>query len=402
MDSTDLRVQPPFEQAPRHLPYCLLSELVALCITFNSILSMLLFFARFGKRESSSQSTTKHTRSTESIPSNSTLRSNSQGNSDTLSSMAPNSNTAFDTGLACLRPVSQSSQSRPRSLRQSRSAVTSYNENILSGSANKSRRRNAESFANRTVSGETLVNEKSEPPTEFARQKAQGLDKDWILGSLPRDDLKLDGKTEQPKRRKSTRLAVFEIASNLVEQTKTVLGKRSRDTTEVGKGTPLQDGSSDVLQPREKTPSDGPQRKKARFSHFSHFSGSGELSPHGLSKTEQKPARRPSKRWLGQGLFVGQDPDFDPRYTTSRNLKKKATKQEKGQTTGQQSFLPLPMFAGRRALEIGADFRLPFDVFSPLPPGQPRPDEWKKTHKSQSPVQIVPLFANLECRCVCR
>ncbi|KAI4165154.1 MAG: hypothetical protein LQ342_001022 [Letrouitia transgressa] len=354
---------------------------------------MLLFLAKLGKRESSSQSTTKHTRSTESVPSNSTLHNTSRGNSDALSSTALESNTESDNGMARSTPVSQASQSRPRSLRQSRSAVTSYNENVLSGSAKKYRRRNAESFVNRTVSGETLVNEKSESPIEFVRQKTQGLDQDWTLGSLPGDDLKLGVQAEQVKRRKSTRLAVFELASNLVEQTKTVLGKRSRDTTGVGEGTPRKDGLADILQSREKTPSDGPQRKKARFSHFS---GSGEFSPRGTSKTEQKPGRRPSKRWLGQGLFVGQDPDFDPRYTTSRNLKKKATKQERGETTHQRSILPLPMFAGRRALEIGADFRLPFDVFSPLPPGQPRPDEWKKTHKSNSPVQFVALFAKLE------
>ncbi|KAL9041497.1 MAG: hypothetical protein Q9214_004089 [Letrouitia sp. 1 TL-2023] len=354
---------------------------------------MLLFLAKLGKRESSTQSTAKHTRSTESVPSNSTLHNTSQGNSDTLSSTALDSNTESDDGMARSTPASHASQPRPRSLRQSRSTVASYNENILSGSAKPARRKNAESFANRTVSGETLVNEKSESPTEFVRQKAQGLDQNWTLGSLPGDNLELGVHAEEAKRRKSTRLAVFEIASNLVEQTKTVLGKRSRDTIEAGKGTPRKDGLGDVLQPREKTPSDGPQQKKARFAHFS---GSGELSPHGLSKTEPKPARRPSKRWLGQGLFVGQDPDFDPRYTTSRNLKKKATKQEKGETTRQRSILPLPMFAGRRALEIGADFRLPFDVFSPLPPGQPRPDEWKKTHKSQSHIEFVTLFANLE------
>ncbi|KAL9608695.1 MAG: hypothetical protein Q9167_006497 [Letrouitia subvulpina] len=340
---------------------------------------MLLFLAKLGKRESSSQSTTKHARSTESIPTNSTLHNTSQRNSDSLSSTALDSNTESKNGMARSTSASERPQSRPRSLRQSRSAVTSYNENILSGSAKKSRKKNVESFSNRTVSGETLVNEKSDSPTEFVRQKTQGIDQDWTLGPLPGDDLKLGVHAEPGKRRKSTRLAVFEMASNLVEQTKTVLGKRSRDTVEAGKGTPQKDGLGDVLQPGEKTPSDGPQRKKARFSHFS---GSGELSIHGLSKTEQKPAKRPSKRWLAQGLFVGQDPDFDPRYTTSRNLKKKASKQEKGETTRQRSILPLPMFAGRRALEIGADFRLPFDIFSPLPPGQPRPDEWKKTHKN--------------------
>jgi hypothetical protein len=41
------------------------------------------------------------------------------------------------------------------------------------------------------------------------------------------------------------------------------------------------------------------------------------------------------------------------------------------------------MFAGERLLKNGRDFKLPFDVFSPLPPGQPKPDEWKKVNRSK-------------------
>ena len=40
------------------------------------------------------------------------------------------------------------------------------------------------------------------------------------------------------------------------------------------------------------------------------------------------------------------------------------------------------MFAGERLLKQGRDFKLPFDIFSPLPAGQPKPDEWKKTNKN--------------------
>jgi histone-lysine N-methyltransferase ASH1L len=40
------------------------------------------------------------------------------------------------------------------------------------------------------------------------------------------------------------------------------------------------------------------------------------------------------------------------------------------------------MFAGERLLKMGRDFELPFDIYSPLPPGQPKPNEWRKTNKS--------------------
>ena len=33
-------------------------------------------------------------------------------------------------------------------------------------------------------------------------------------------------------------------------------------------------------------------------------------------------------------------------------------------------------------MKQGRDFKLPFDVFSPLPAGQPKPDEWKKVNKN--------------------
>jgi hypothetical protein len=47
----------------------------------------------------------------------------------------------------------------------------------------------------------------------------------------------------------------------------------------------------------------------------------------------------------------------------------------------------LPMFAGERLLKMGRDFELPFDIYSPLPPGQPKPNEWRKTNKSTSSHQ---------------
>ncbi|MCJ1296364.1 hypothetical protein MMC34_007930 [Xylographa carneopallida] len=86
------------------------------------------------------------------------------------------------------------------------------------------------------------------------------------------------------------------------------------------------------------------------------------------------------KRWLLQGLYVGQERDFDPRLTESKNKLKRASAGERLDRPG--SILPLPMFAGQRTLEIGRNFQLPFDVFSPLSPGQPKPEEWRKTQKN--------------------
>ena len=93
-----------------------------------------------------------------------------------------------------------------------------------------------------------------------------------------------------------------------------------------------------------------------------------------LSEKEQPTSRKPKKKvWLTQGLYVGQE--IDPRLEKVYGKRSSAHPQ-------QRNLLPLPMFAGARLLELGRDFKLPFDVFNALPRGQPKPEDWKKTHKS--------------------
>lgn len=95
-----------------------------------------------------------------------------------------------------------------------------------------------------------------------------------------------------------------------------------------------------------------------------------------LSEKEQPIAGRPKKKiWLTQGLYVGLD--IDPRM-------EKVFGKRSYPYSQQRNLLPLPMFAGARLLEFGRDFKLPFDVFNALPRGQPKPEDWKKTHKSIS------------------
>jgi histone-lysine N-methyltransferase ASH1L len=87
------------------------------------------------------------------------------------------------------------------------------------------------------------------------------------------------------------------------------------------------------------------------------------------------------KRWLDQGMYTGQERDYNPRLNEANNKIRAARRRAAPEP--QRKFLPLPMFAGERLLKLGRDFKLPFDVFSPLPPGQPKPDEWKKTNRSK-------------------
>lgn len=261
-----------------------------------------------------------------------------------------------------------------------RSSIGSYRESVLSGTDKHRPRRKTVDGSSRVISGETLVEDTTEVQHQLVQESVQAFDEDWTLGALPGDDLKASPEREPNlQRRKSTRLEVIEKATSMAEKTANVLGKRGRETVDTGMGKlkALKGDKRSSLRPRNSDvpASEGPMTKKARFSDIA-----GEKRASSPTTAEPKRSKAPTKRWLSQGLYVGQERDFDPRLTEAKNqLKRK--RQSKGH---QQSVLPLPMFTGARTLENGRHFKLPFDVFSPLPPGQPRPDEWRKTHKSRA------------------
>ena len=89
-----------------------------------------------------------------------------------------------------------------------------------------------------------------------------------------------------------------------------------------------------------------------------------------------------TKEWMRQGLYVGQDRDFDARLSESQNRQKRKSRKVK-----ENKVLPLPMFAGERLLNGDArtnyrDFKLPYDTYHPLP-RKIKPDGWVKLHKSK-------------------
>lgn len=168
--------------------------------------------------------------------------------------------------------------------------------------------------------------------------------------------------------RKSSRMPSLNKAGELVASiANSVLGKRKDRTsdpkTSSRKST---DGllSGAALQE--------PDAKKRRVSHGDVPSSQTPLPP------KPQPRQR-EKKYLSAGLYVGQARTFDGRLTDRKNKRKS--------TAGAEPFkenkvLPLPMYAGERLLRDGRDFKLPFDIFSPLPAGQPKPDEWRKVNKN--------------------
>ncbi|RSM04411.1 hypothetical protein CDV31_010046 [Fusarium ambrosium] len=118
--------------------------------------------------------------------------------------------------------------------------------------------------------------------------------------------------------------------------------------------------------------------------------------------------KRREKKYLDKGLYAGQDAPIDISKGLSVAEKKKLAQLPELIPNGRvNKTMPLPMFNGLRNLINGRDFKLPFNVCNPLPPGQPKPDEWKKMTKnrfigeSKDYWRKSPHFHDYQSKCVC-
>lgn len=357
---------------------------------------------RLGKTPTQSQMKTTRQESIESAFSRVAARNNSTDPSTTPSLTTATSLTDTSSELT---DSSAKVDDFKRSSARSRTSIDSYNENVLSAKQSRLARRSNQGAigGNRKVLGESLLGGDGKSSRErFLQESVQVLDEDWAIGAMPGDHLRLSTKDEDSaKRRRSTRLDVLDRASSMIEKTTTVLGKRGRETVEAGmerlqalKGPT----KTSILRPREtQTPSfEHRSGKRARFSGI-------ELNNEKIAKSAESGegvhivAKKPSKPWVAQGLYVGQQRMDDARLTETKNREKKISKNLI--EVGERGIMPMPMWLGDKVIEMGRDFKLPFDVFSPLPPGQPKPDEWKKTQKSTSTqnlaVNVTNVFAQM-------
>jgi hypothetical protein len=104
--------------------------------------------------------------------------------------------------------------------------------------------------------------------------------------------------------------------------------------------------------------------------------------------------RRRVKKWFDKGLYAGQDyPEDISKGLTVQEKKQLAQFPELSKTSDTVNrVLPPPMFNGLRMLLNGRDFKLPFDVCHPLPPGQPKPASYRTIAKSKllwPPVGVI-------------
>ncbi|KAI3327146.1 SET domain-containing protein [Xylariaceae sp. AK1471] len=120
------------------------------------------------------------------------------------------------------------------------------------------------------------------------------------------------------------------------------------------------------------------------------------------------PKKRHLKKWMDRGLYAGQEAPTDIFKGLTANEKKKlAQLPELAPSAKINKTLPAPIFLGLRTLIEGRDFKLPFDVCNPLPPGQPKPDEWRKMTRNRfvgdaaAYWKKTPHFKDYQSKCVC-
>ena len=227
------------------------------------------------------------------------------------------------------------------------------------------------------MSTSTTLYGNSESPDPQIRQSLDALNTEWELGNLPGDRLRTPQKPSPVKRETPTRNKVAREASRLVEKTKTVLGKRSRESKEASQEAPKVTKSPKRENLRTRTLEGTVKKEKPSPAEV-------ERTKSTTSVTRRRVTSKPTKSWVTQGLYAGQDPADKGNRPGSKNKAKRQSQGGANDGKKTRQYLPLPMFNFRARLESSDEpFRLPFDIFSPLPPGQPRPEDWKKTQKSK-------------------
>jgi histone-lysine N-methyltransferase ASH1L len=360
------------------------------------------------------------TRASSSDSTNSVITVDASPNTQSSSSTPPTSigdSVSESSALVKLEDTltTQAQPSGGRS-RRARASVDTYNVKVLSGTAihapRKYCRNNGEADTQtrrRTISGDTLVGalEVSNSSTETFQKNANrlvhdgidALDLEWSVKKLPksRSQISLGGspkrttKQKDLARRKSTRSAGDKVED--FTKKLSILGKRGRENFESGlakakrelrnladtneyAGIDLKPVVLEVWS-RGKLVTQEPPKKKKKTEE--------EVTAPKVEETKQvdkkKAGGRKEKVWLTKGLYAGQEKtNFD--YWSSNKGKERERLQDIAPYRP-SGILPMPMWHGQRLLQIGRDFKLPFDVCSPLPPGQPKPDEWRKTSSSK-------------------
>lgn len=306
--------------------------------------------------------------------------------------------------------------------RRPRASIGTYNVKVLSGTAihapkkySKDKEPDGETRP-RTISGATLVEtlEAGNASEESVRKDAgrlvregiEALDLEWSVKNLPKSRSQM-GFSQSPSakrldtnRRKTTRSTGEKIES--LTKKLTVLGKRKLDNSlanlakakrELRNLADTKEFAHVDTEPivhevwsRGKLVVPEPPQKKRKRAEEEAAKQVKLVEPEPKSAEKKKAVGKRQKVWINKGLYAGQEAanfDWFSNYTPAERESLEAT-----QIFKENKYLPMPMWHGQRLLHVGRNFKLPFDVCSPLPPGQPKPDEWRKTSSSKFDATI--------------
>jgi palmitoyltransferase ZDHHC9/14/18 len=273
----------------------------------------------------------------------------------------PPSPTVSDTPVAAQStPTAPSSEGR-RPPRASRASVTTYNVQILAGTAIHTPTKYLEKHHGNVLHGplESVLKTNLTPP----RRRGIKVDPEDI--SDPAEAQLATEAAQAAQRRTSSRVDLRKEVTrrNLTAAAGGLAQRGSELISSVGSKVGNALGVSGAR-------SRGAGGSSAR---------AGKSEDDDTEQEEEKEYLKPkTKEWMKQGLYVGQHREFDPRLKESQNrLRRKSKKVE------ESKIIPLPMFSGERMLtgEYRRDFKLPFDVYHPLP-RKVKVDGWIKLQKS--------------------
>ncbi len=306
--------------------------------------------------------------------------------------------------------------------RRQRTSVGTYNVKVLAGTAIHAPKKFSKDPAviealarRRTISGDTLLGGLAsanastvtveKDAKRLVSEGIEALDLQWSVKALPKSKSQI-GLSGSPKKsakqveleRKRATRSTGEVVESLTKKL-SVLGKRSRKT--------FDDSVAGLAKAKRelRNLADTPEFAKIDTAPVVHevWSNGKLVTPDSLRKKKKaqeilatkpkedaaKPAEKPKpsgkkqKLWLSKGLYAGQQQDISTFDWFKESSIKMREDMEDVAPFRPNSFMPLPMWHGQRLLQMGRDFKLPFDICSPLPPGQPKPDEWRKTSSSK-------------------
>ncbi|KAM7216638.1 putative histone-lysine n-methyltransferase [Rhypophila decipiens] len=345
------------------------------------------------------------------------------------------------------QPADTPSTTRPR---RARNSLPVYNLSQLSqlSSNRRSKHDAASEKRRRTISEDTLVNgeQKDTNASTDTLQKTpkavqngiDALNMDWSISGpdTPKGARKnTKSKASQPPapaplERRATRRSglpaetITTTIAALTKKTKKTLGKvqlnislelrRLQDTNEFAhidtapiRYTVWSNGKYvDPTEEREASSS----RKRTKESE-TELVDTDKNQPEPEKQEPSGPAvkKRRVKKWLDKGLYAGQEAPTDISKGFSAHEKKMlAAHPELKPSDKINKVLPAPIFNGLRLIAAGRDFKLPYDVCNPLPPGQPKPTTYRTITKNRFVGDAAaywkkqPVFEDSLSKCVCK